>query len=89
MTVVWSISSLWLNQTNQSNQINQINQMNETDAGVPGLANGVLALLIHRLPLIMFDDFLSGIFLPRLLLRGGRIAGGRAAGHGEQEHGKG
>src|SRR4029077_15688514 len=55
--------------------------------GVPGLTNGVLALLIHRLPLIMFDDFLGGIFLPRLLLRGGRIAGSRASGHGEEEHG--
>ena len=28
------------------------------------------------------------VFLPRLLLRGGRRAGGRAAGHGEREQGK-
>jgi len=57
-------------------------------AGVPGLTNGVLALLIHRLPLIMFDDFLGGIFLARLLLRSGRIAGSRASGHGERKHGE-
>ncbi len=57
-------------------------------AGVPGLTNGVLAFLIHRLPLIMFDDFLGGIFLTRLLLCRGRIAGGHAAGHDEQEHGE-
>ena len=36
----------------------------------------------------MFDDFLGGIFLARLLFRGGRGAGSRAAGHGEQEHGE-
>jgi len=53
------------------------------------LANGVLAFLIHRLPLIMFDDFLGGIFLTRLLLHGGRRTGGHATGHGEQEHGEG
>ena len=59
-------------------------------AGDPGLTihNGLLAFLIHRLLLIMFDDFLGRIFFARLLLRGGRRAGGRAAGHGEQEHGE-
>ena len=34
------------------------------------LVNGVLAFLIHRLPLITFDGFLGGIFFARLLLRG-------------------
>jgi hypothetical protein len=57
-------------------------------AEVPGLTNGVLAFLIHRLPLIMFGRFHSGSFLARLLLRGGRMAGGHAAGYGEQEHGE-
>ena len=57
-------------------------------AEVYGLTNGVLAFLIHRLPLIMFGRFHSGSFLARLLFRGGRRAGGYAAGHGEQEHGE-
>jgi hypothetical protein len=55
---------------------------------VPGLPNGFLTFLIHRLPLIMFGGFHSGVFLTRFLPRGRRIAGGRSAGHGEQEHGK-
>jgi hypothetical protein len=57
-------------------------------AGGADLTNGVLAFLIHVLPLIMFGWFHSGSFPASLLLRGGRKAGGRAAGHSEQEQGK-
>ena len=57
-------------------------------AGVPCLTNGVLAFLIHVLPLIMFGGLHSGSFLARLLPCVGRRAGGRAAGHGEQECGE-
>jgi hypothetical protein len=62
--------------------------MNQTDVGVHFLANGLHALLIHRPLLIVFDDFLGGIFLARLLLRSGRRAGGCTAGYGKPEHGE-